>query len=294
MRYLILIMGLLLSGCEAAAQDQAELPPKPQKVVRPVEQASTPSAKSKTVERASSRVHLVGKTEPHRSSAVAVAGGSGLIVRVFVREGDFVKRGQLLARLDASSPKLRLRQAQAGLSGAKVRMAAAERELKRISRLAKDNAVPQADVDRVTTAFDGATAGLAAAQVTADIAKKSVKDTEVRAPFAGLVTKRLKAEGEWVATVPPSPVIKLQEVTPLDLTLQAPEHLLPKIKIGDTVFAHFPAINRKIEASVTRIVPSVRAATRTFTIVVEIPNQDRSLQSGLFAEVVLSRNGAEE
>ncbi|MBI4703894.1 MAG: efflux RND transporter periplasmic adaptor subunit, partial [Deltaproteobacteria bacterium] len=109
----------------------------------------------------------------------------------------------------------------------------------------------------------------------------------------GLVVQRLKAEGEWCSTMPPSPLILLAELDPLDLTIQEPEHLLPAIRVGAPVTAELTAVGRKVEATVSRIVPMIRPPTRSFTVIVELPNRRGELQPGLFAEVQIGAAGPE-
>jgi len=172
-------------------------------------------------------IHLTGNTEAHRRSLVGVASrGGGLLTKVYVREGDFVKEGQLLAQLDTTEVSLMIRQAEAGLAVAHAQAKAAEREHKRLETLVKDKAVPGMQLDQATTATEATTAGVAASEAQLAQAHKALGDASVHAPFAGLIGMRLKSEGEWVATMPPGPLFELVEVTPLDLYIQAPEHLL--------------------------------------------------------------------
>jgi multidrug efflux pump subunit AcrA (membrane-fusion protein) len=136
-----------------------------------------------------------------------------------------------------------------------------------------------------------ASAGVAASEAQVAQARKALADTTVRAPFAGIVGARIKAEGEWVSPMPPAPIIELVEVTPLDLQIQAPEHLLGRIVVGDEVTAHFETVGRTTKAKVTRIVPVVRLPMRSFLVIAEIPNLDRALSPGLFAEIELVPSG---
>lgn len=287
---LLLLAVALSAGCNEARGDKAQLPAKPPKAATsgaPSGQAKAgaPPAGSATPGTGDDgSIKLTGTAAAHRQSLVSVS-GMGLIVKLHVREGDFVKKGQVLCQLDASGSALRLRQAKAALELAKVQQAGAERERGRLQRLKKDNAVAGAQVDQAATGYDAASAGVAQAQAAVAMASKAVADSIVRAPFAGLVVQRLKAEGEWVSTMPPAPIIMLAEVDPLDVTIQAPEHLMTKIQKGDPVSVHFAATDKTVAATVTRVVPMVRPPARSFTVIVELPNPDGELQPGLFAEV---------
>jgi membrane fusion protein (multidrug efflux system) len=232
-------------------------------------------------------VRVTGSTSPRRSSAVAV-NGSGLLQQMLVKEGDFVQAGQTIARLDRSDSELRVRQAQVGLDGARVSLKAAQRERNRLARLDQGSAVSQAQIDGAQTALDGAQVGVAAAEVALAMAEDANRNRSVRAPFAGLVVARLKAEGEWITTMPPSPVIQLVEIDPLDLQIDAPESLLTRIRLGDRVVARFASIGRTVETKVSRIVPMVQTGNRSFKVFADIPNKDHSIQPGVFAEIEIT------
>jgi RND family efflux transporter MFP subunit len=148
--------------------------------------------------------------------------------------------------------------------------------------------VPAADLDRLRSSRDAAAASVEAATVAVAMARKAATDADVRAPFAGLVTARLKGEGEWISTMPPAPLIMLAEVDPLDLKVDVPASLLPRVKVGDALTVRLPAVDREITTRITRVVPQVMAQTRAFSVYAELPNEDGSLAPGLFAEVRLA------
>lgn len=122
------------------------------------------------------------------------------------------------------------------------------------------------------------------ATVQVNTAAKFLDDTSVRAPFAGLVTARLKTEGEWISTMPPAPLLVLVELDPMEVRLEAPAHLMGQIPVGTALRLRFPAVGKELVTKVTRVVPAIRAATRSFAVIAELPNPDGSLQPGLFTE----------
>lgn len=230
---------------------------------------------------------LTGTTAARRTSQVS-ASGSGLLTELKVREGDFVKAGQVIAQLDRRDARLRTQQAEAALKLARVQLTSAEREVARLERLEKDQAVPAADLDRVRTARDAAAAQVEVAEVNLGMARKADSDADVRAPFDGLVTARLKGEGEWISTMPPAPLVMLAEVQPLELRVDVPAALLAKVKVGDALTVRFAAVDRELTTRITRVLPQVMPQTRAFAVYAELPNEDRSLAPGLFAEVRLA------
>jgi RND family efflux transporter MFP subunit len=273
------------SGGDTKAGPKASLPATPPSATSLVV-ASTEGKAGADDAAADPGALLTGTTAARRTSQVS-ASGSGLLVELKVREGDFVKAGEIIAVLDRRDAALRVAQAEAGMKSARVQLASAEREVARLEKLDKDQAVPTAELDRIRSARDAASAGVESATVAVSMARKMAGDADVHAPFAGLVTARLKGEGEWISTMPPAPLIMLAEVDPLDLKIDVPAALLPRVKAGDAVTVRFPAIGRELTTRITRVVPQVTPQTRAFSVYAELPNEDRSLAPGLFAEVRL-------
>ena len=230
---------------------------------------------------------LTGTTVARRRSEVS-ASGSGLLIDLKVREGDFVESGAVIAQLDRRDAQLRVQQAEAAVKMAQVQLAGAQREFERLDRLARDQAATGAELDRFTSTRDAAQAGLEAAQAALALARKANADADVRAPFSGLVVSRLKSEGEWISTMPPAPLVVLAEMDPMELRVEVPAALLSLLKVGDALNVRLPALDRTLTTRITRRVPQVSAQTRTFSVFAEIPNEDRSLAAGLFAEVRLA------
>jgi len=292
-----LVLSILLvqaAGCESEAGgkriDLPDIPPtRPGPAVAAATEGDDATPKPPVVsEDAAGVLHLTGTTRPHRQSAVA-AQGTGMMKERLVAAGDMVEEGEIIARLDRKDAHLRARQAAAALKAAKVQLSAAQRENRRVTQLG--SSVASSRADQAATALEGSLAGVEAAQVALDMARKAEHDADVRAPYAGMIVQVLKSEGEWVTTMPPSPVVVLAEVTPIDLYVDAPEHLLSRIKVGDKVTASFDALDKTVETSVARIIPTVKPGTRSFEVVVELPNTDKTILPGVFAEVELTPSG---
>ncbi|MBU1432904.1 efflux RND transporter periplasmic adaptor subunit, partial [Myxococcota bacterium] len=230
---------------------------------------------------------LTGETAPLRQSALACK-GSGLLTSLSVEEGQRVEVGQRLASLDDTLPRLRLRQAKAAVKGAQIQLKAARREAKRLGGLQAKQAIAEAKVDDVQTAVEGAMVSLEAAEISLAMARQALKDTTLTAPYAGVITRKLKAEGEWISMMPPSPVVVLAQIDPLELRLEAPASLLGRIKVGDPLKVRLDALSRIAEVKVARVIPVV-GANRAFTIIAELPNPDGALSPGLFVEAEWAR-----
>ena len=209
----------------------------------------------------------------------------GLITRIPVKEGDRVKKGQVLAQLDQRGFKLGLRQARAAIEMAEVGVSAARRERDRFAKLLKGGAANQATVDQINDKVLGAQAGLKQARVALDMGKKALADTTIRSPYAGLVIKKLASLGDYATAMPPTVLYILMEVHKLELHISLPEPEMGRVKVGSVVTANFTSTDQKVPGAIARIVNNVDPMTRSFNAIVEIPNPEMTLMPGLFAQV---------
>ncbi|MCC7539203.1 MAG: efflux RND transporter periplasmic adaptor subunit [Deltaproteobacteria bacterium] len=242
----------------------------------------------------------------------------GRVVAVLVERGAVVAEGAPLVRLRDTDYRLQQAAARAALAQAQarlgtdvhraregdtadVRAAAAQRDLadetlRRAEQLFASGAASQADLDRAragaTAAREqlnaamqgarGAVAALSSAQVALRQANNAVRDSVVRAPFAGEIADRHVDVGEFVA--PQMRVVTLVRTDPLRLEIQVPQERIGAVRVGQSVSVRVDAFpDRVFEGTVRYISAAVRADTRTLTVEATIPNADRSLRPGLFA-----------
>jgi len=288
---LLFTAALGAAACSRAEADpkRPDLPPRPDKRVQPLPD-NLAAAEGQAKSALPRGVGLTGRTRAHRESALATT-SSGRVAQVLFEAGDFVKAGQVLVRLDAELAKLQVAQAKAALQTVRTQAAGALRERKRLEKVGPEGAVPRADVDRAVTAQETTAAQVAQAEAALALAEKGLADTAIRAPFSGLILARNTDEGEWVNTMSNAVVGRLADIDPLEIALEAPEHLLMKIHEGDTMKVRFAATGQTVDAKVSRVVRAVDPRTRSFEVVAEVKNADRALAPGLFAEARLTEEG---
>jgi len=234
---------------------------------------------------------LSGTTEAHRKSTLTPKVSSA-VTRVHVREGDMAKQGQPLVTLDTRDFVLRSQQAEAARDGAKVHLDAAKLDWDRLKSLLAEKAVPQSQFDMIDARYKGAKAGLAAAETAVAMAQQALHDSVIRAPFDGLIVKRFVNEGEYASVMPATPLVSIEEIDPVDLRIQVPSTDMAQVTVGSPVHVRLPATGQEMDLRLTRVVSSSDPHTRTFSAIVEIPNSDHTLRSGLYAEVTLRPRSA--
>jgi RND family efflux transporter MFP subunit len=287
--YVVLLPLFLIAACKKEAPQMppatgAEAPPLPKlpKIATGSQSGSVSGTEGRTT----------GTTFPKQEAQIGAVVG-GVLQELVVQEGDRVKKGDVLFRQDARDAVLRSLQAKAALAAAEASLAGLETDYKRGEALIKDKAMGRAQWEQLQAAYASAKAGIESARVQVQMADKMVSDAVVRAPFSGVVTQKLKNEGEMLAMMPPSPVLILQDQSSLDLRFRLPEAALTKVKAGDQIIARFVAIGQEKEATIVRIMPTVDSRTRTVEIVASIPNSDLSLRPGLLAEVGFHENAVQ-
>ncbi|HEY0136109.1 MAG TPA: efflux RND transporter periplasmic adaptor subunit, partial [Nannocystis sp.] len=199
---------------------------------------------------------------------------SGTLTAVLVEEGDHVKKGQQLFRLDSRNSRLGVEQAEAGLQGAAIARDNAQRELERQRVLAEKGTISAAVLERAEATFNSTVNGVKQAEVMLSMAKRSTSDSAVVSPIDGVVAKKLKSVGETVTMMPPTTVVLIQDHSVIELRTRIPESTLKHVKEGELITAHFTAIDATREARVVRIQPTVDPMTRTIEIVADVDNKD--------------------
>lgn len=213
---------------------------------------------------------------------------SGTLTAVLVEEGDHVKKGQQLFRLDSRTSRLGVEQAETALQGAAISRDNAQRELERQRVLADKGTISAAVLERAEATFNATVNGVKQSEVALSMARRNTSDSGVASPIDGVVAKKLKSVGETVTMMPPTTVVVIQDHSVIELRTRIPESTLKHVKEGERITAHFTAIDATREAKVVRIQPTVDPMTRTIEIVADVDNKDNLLRPGMYVEVELS------
>jgi len=199
----------------------------------------------------------------------------GRIVEILVREGQQVDAGTGLFKVDDAELKAQVARAEADRD-------VAQRNLERTKQLIVQNASSQADLER-------ADAGYRSAQASYDLLKTRLDRTIVRAPFGGVVGRRLVSIGTYVN--PQTPLITLQSVNPQHAAFNVPERYADRLRRGQLVSFHVAAIpGKNFSGEVVFVDPVVELPGRTILIKARVPNSEHELQAGMFIEARLATN----
>ncbi|MFN9349604.1 MAG: efflux RND transporter periplasmic adaptor subunit [Gemmatimonadota bacterium] len=198
---------------------------------------------------------------------------------VLVRDGERVRAGQLLARLDAGELDAARRSAEAERASARTELATAEWNADQAAELFKSGAIAEGDLRMRRQAVDGAKARVAAAEARYRTADREVTSTRIVAPANGTVERRFVQPGERVLRGASLFTVVRSEV--LELAAAVPARVATGVQPGQ--LARFTADGRAFTGRVARVSATIDPASRAVTVYVQVPNADGSLKGNSFA-----------
>jgi len=257
-RIFILIFLVALCACDNGAGEIS------------TDAARTPVSVITARERVNPRVlRLSGTVEANRAGKAGFKIG-GKIRSLAFEEGQLVRKGALLARLDPAELLEQKRKAEEQESKT-------GRDLDRMEKLHGKGTVP-------LSSFQDAISVHVSAEAELNIVKEQLENCELYSPFTGRVTRKLCEVGEVVG--PGTPIALLTEMDPILVKAAVPDQLLPQIHPGQTVHVEtdqqFPT---RFQGKVTRIETSADPLSRTFHVEVLLENPDEALKPGLIVRV---------
>lgn len=261
-RVLFLLPLIVLGACEMQAEDDDEknAADEEEAAAIPVEVGRATRGDIFAIYSATAALEADGEAE-----VVAKVGGE--IVELLVEEGDIVKSGQILARLDGDRLRLETQQARANLSKL-------EQEHKRNMNL-RERGLISAD------AFENIRYEMDSLRATYNMARLELSYTEIKAPIDGVVADRYVKLGNTITA--DEPVFHVSDMDPLLGYLHVPEREFRKLSPGQQVRISVDAMPEKsFSGVVARISPTVSPETGTFKVTVEVADSAGQLKPGMF------------
>ena len=216
---------------------------------------------------------LSGTVEAESGSALSFPVG-GTVTRIAVSSGQMVAKGALLAEVDATT----MRNAHSATLALRTQ---AEDAYRRMKQLHDNGSLPEIQWAEVQSKLQQAVAA-------EQIAKKSMADCKLYAPFSGFVSEKSVEMGQNV--LPGMPVVKLVRIAQVKIKLAVPENEIAKIKKGQPVRVQVSALGDKIfRGTVIEKGVSADALSRSYEVNVLIDNKDRALLPGMICQAYLEQ-----
>ena len=268
-----------------ALRDPAATPAAAAAQTPPLELASVDVA-TVALQTLSRSLPLSGSMSPIVQATVKSKVG-GEVELMPLREGQDVREGDVIARIDT-----RNLQAQYDRQLAAVERARADLDLATLNRDKNRALLEQKYISRNTyeateSAYAGSVANLKLAEADARLAKISLEDAVIRAPFAGTIAKRHVQPGEKVSM--DSTIVTLVDLRQMVLEAAVPAADIPAVSIGQRARFKVGGFGAsEFVGEVQRINPITADGSRAITIYIAVPNPDRSLKGGMFAQGALT------
>ena len=232
---------------------------------------------------------LTGSLMP-LTEATVKAKVAGELVAVTVREGENVKQGQMLARIDLTEVGAKVAAREADVAAAKAQQVWAEKNRNQQKALLDKGFISQSAFDNIQSNHDVAVAKLHAADAELVVARKSQGDAVLVAPFSGIVSLRHAQPGERVAL--DAKVVSIVDLSQLQLEAPVPPTAIGEVRVGQTMSFRVEGFGeREFAGRIERINPAATAGSRSISVYAVIDNREGLLRGGMFAQgsLTLSR-----
>ena len=187
------------------------------------------------------------------------------IKKINVEVGDFVKKGQVLAKMD----RIQLQQAE-------LQMKNNEIEYNRLKGLYEVGALSKSDLDAIELAY----------KVSKTSYENLLENSVLRSPVEGVITARNYDEGDMYTMT--APLFVVEQIVPVKLLVAISESDYSKVHKGDEVEIVADALTGKVfTGKINKIYPTIDPATRTFTVEIVVSNPKKELRPGMFARVTV-------
>jgi membrane fusion protein (multidrug efflux system) len=226
---------------------------------------------------------LIGAEE-----AQVAAGAAGKVIATYVERGSVVRKGAVLARLDSRAASAQAAQAAADAEGSKIQAQQAKLDCDRTEQMFQKGAISKADYDRAHTQCESSKWTVSSAEARKTLTAEALRDTEIRAPFSGMVVERAVSAGEWVQAA--SRVATLVDTDSLRVEITVPEADVASVRQGMLIdFRTTGGGGEKLYHGKIRYVgPSVRRQSRDAIVEAVFTNETHELRPGMFVTARLA------
>ncbi len=214
------------------------------------------------------------------NTAMVRAKATGTLLTLDVQEGQRVKAGELLGRIDVSDLASHVAERGANLAAVKTTLAQAQRTHDSNIGLANDHFISPIALEGSKSQLDSAKAQVAAAEAALDSAKIALRDATLVAPISGIVSKRFVVAGEKVTAE--QQVVNIVDLRTLELAGTVGTQDVARLSPGMTVTLKIEGVDAPVAGKLARIAPAAEAGTRSIGVAVQLQNPKETLRAGQY------------
>ncbi len=218
-----------------------------------------------------STIALSGNVEGEKSVRLGFL-VAGKVTNIRVVEGEVVSKGTLIASLDPESYELAKSMADANLNQV-------QDDYNRLSKMHETNSVTERDYSKISNGYVHATSNQ-------KLQDKNLRETQIYAPFDGVILKKGVEIGEIVGSG--MPLFVISSINKVKVNAALPEKELQRVKVGDMANIYVAALDSTVNGKIIEIGAVAEPTTRSFSIKIEIENSGRLLRPGMIAEIQIA------
>jgi membrane fusion protein (multidrug efflux system) len=277
-----IIMAFLLWGCGSKESVSVETPLKSQTSVLEERLVETVEVIPKSI---SYTISAVGSLKTPENVTISPK-KAGIINKILVKEGDRVKKGQVLVQLDDVDARLQVEREEARVREAEASLETNRNTLARYQKLLESKVVPQQTYDDISLKVKLDEARLALAKTELNLVKQNLIDHRIVSPIEGVVNLKIASLGEHVNVAPKDEILTIVQMDPLELEFYVPENWVGKVRLGSNIQFTVKALSEeKFTANLQFISPTADPSTRNIRMKAMVRNSQYRLKPGYFAEV---------
>lgn len=224
---------------------------------------------------------ITGSVQPERKADLR-AEVSAVVLQVLKENGEVVKRGDVLVKLDETAIRDSLNSAEAAARAAGQALEQAERQLERLKTLRASGMTSLQTLDDAEVRRNSAQSEVAAARTRAVLARQQLQRTLVRAPFDGVISDRKVSAGDTAAIG--KELLKVIDPTSMRFEGRVSADKISQVKVGQPVSFRVNGYDQEFQGTVKRIDPSANDVTRQVEVLVGFANSVQPKVSGLYGE----------
>jgi RND family efflux transporter MFP subunit len=252
-----------------------------------------------SAQRISEKLVFTGIIEAWQSINVTPEIG-GRIAKIYIEEGERVRKGQLLAELDTRAARLQMEQAEAAVAVAQANYNDAEKNMERMERLIKENAVSEQQYEKIKLTFESAEAQLNQAKAALNLSMYNLDVSIMEAPFSGVVASKNAEVGDVINPMmggfsPNSGVVTLMDFSRVKIEVDVSHQDVVRIEKGQSAFMAVSAFPGQLfPGRVSVVNVTADPTTKKFHVEVAADNPDFLLRPNTFGEILIEVSSHED
>jgi len=218
--------------------------------------------------------------------AQVAAGAAGKVIATFVERGSVVRKGAVMVRLDSRAATAQAAQAAADAEAQKLVAQQAKLDCDRTEHMFEKGAISKADYDKAHTQCESSKWTVSSAEARKTLTAEALRDTEIKAPFSGMVVERAVSAGEYVQ--PASRIATLVDTDSLRVEITVPEADVVSVRKGMAVDFRISGSPKVYSGKIRYVGPSVRRQSRDAIVEAVFTNESHELRPGMFVTARLA------